>query len=83
MTTLLTNEQTEDILNMAYAVECCATLNVPFVMDDGQGGTFDVDAHTMKVTLQYQFGMIGWNWPTITEQDLRDFADQNDIVGRW
>lgn len=82
MSVLLDNYQVEALVNHAIAVECCATLNVPFIMDDEQGEILELDPHTMKIGLQYVFATMEFAWPQVTQAMLQDFMDQNDIVGR-
>ena len=79
---LLESYQVDDLVNHAVAVECCATLNVPFIMDDGQGEILELDPHTMKIELQYVFATLEFTWPQVTQAMLQDFMVQNDIVGR-
>lgn len=81
-TLLLEDYQVEDLVNHAVAVECCATLDVPFVLDDGQGLILELDPHTLKLGLQYVFATLEFTWPQVTQTMLQDFREQNDIVGR-
>lgn len=82
MTLLLQDYQVGDLVNHAVAVECCATLDVPFIMDDGQGDALELDPHTMKIGLQYAFAVLELDWPQVTQSMLQQFMYDNDIVGR-
>lgn len=79
MITLLSNEQTDDLVNLAKSAICAAEMGVDYVVEV-EGGHVALDAQTVVYSLQFTFNVMGFCWPTVDEDELRQFCNEQGLV---